>query len=265
MLDSPWPGSIRRVLAAVLFAGGAATGTMAQGQTGPAAEVELLGGVEISPRYLGSDDYAFGPDARLRFNYVRLPGVLSFGSPGPSTAAHGLNVQGAFRYLGRRRPSDDPSLEGTDPVDRSLELGLGIGYEAEAWRAFGELRYGVIGHESWVGEAGADAIFRPRDDLTINLGPRAQWGSDSFMDTYFGVSADETASGLEEYDPSSGLYSVGMEVGARYAFSERWGLEGAASYERLVDDAADSPIAEAGSRDQFGFRVGLTRTIRLGF
>jgi MipA family protein len=38
-----------------------------------------------------------------------------------------------------------------------------------------------------------------------------------------------------------------------------------ASYDRLVDDAGESPVTQAGSRDQFGIRFGVTRTIRLGF
>lgn len=264
MPDSPWQRSSRRALAVVLLA--CAAGGAASAQTGPAAEIELQGGVSVSPRYFGSEDYDVGPSGGLRFNYLRLPGGLSFGSPDPTGEPDGFGLRGSFRYIGSRRPSDDDSLDGTDFVDRSLELGLGLGYEAEDWRAFGAVRYGAVGHNAWVGEAGADALFRPRDDLTINLGPRAQWGSGGFMDTYFGVTEEEAAaSPLDEYDPSSGLYSVGMELGARYAFSDRWGLEGAASYERLVDDAGDSPIVDAGSRDQFGIRVGITRTIRLGF
>jgi MipA family protein len=257
-------GSARRLVASALLACAAASGAAAQ--TGPAAELELQGGVSFSPRYFGSEEYDLAPAGGLRFRYLRLPGGVSFGNPGQVTEPGGFGLRGSFRYIGTRRPSDDDSLEGTDPVDRSLELGLGLGYEAEDWRAFGAVRYGVLGHESLVGEVGADALFRPRDDLTINFGPRAHWGSGDFMDTYFGVSQEEAAeSELEAYDPSSGLYSVGMELGATYAFSNRWGLEGAASYERLVDDAGDSPITEAGSRDQFGFRLGLTRTIRLGF
>lgn len=261
-----WPMSVRRVCAAALLSGAWAFGGGAFAQTGPAAEIDLLGGVSVSPRYFGSDAYDVGPAAAVRFSYLRLPGLLTFGSPDDVGEPEGLNLQGSFRYVGSRRPSDDDALAGTNTIDRSLELGLGLGYEAEDWRAFGAVRFGVLGHEALVGEAGADALFRPREDVLINLGPRAQWGSGEFMDTYFGISEEEAAaSAFDEYDPSSGLYSVGMEVGARYAFSERWGLEGSASYDRLVGDAGDSPITEEGSRDQFGIRLGLTRTIRLGF
>jgi MipA family protein len=236
-------------------------------QTGPAAEIEVRGGVSISPSYLGSDNYVAGPDARLRFDYVRLPGGLEFGSIDSPRGPTGFGLRTSARYIGSRNPGDDASLAGTDRVDSALEFGLGLGYTSDDWRAFGVMRYGVVGHNAWVGEAGADALFSPTDSIFVNFGPRANWGATSFMDTYFGVSAEEAAASsvLNEFSPSSGLYSVGMELGARYEFSPRWGVEGAATYDRLVDDAADSPVTQAGSRDQFGVRVGITRTIRLGF
>ena len=68
--------------------------------------------------------------------------------------------------------------------------------------------------------------------------------------------------------PASGATShngVGVELGARYSFSERWGVEGKAGYERLINDAADSPITEAGSANQFGMQILLTRSLSLGF
>jgi outer membrane protein len=51
----------------------------------------------------------------------------------------------------------------------------------------------------------------------------------------------------------------------RYLLNERWGVEGAAEYERLLNDAADSPITEQGSADQYTVRVGITRRISLDF
>jgi MipA family protein len=239
----------------------------AAAQDAPLAVIEVLGGVSVSPSYFGSDDYEAGPAVAPRFDYVRLPGGLEFGSIAAPAVVRGFGLRTSARYIGSRRPDDDPSLAGTERVDRSLELGLGLGYTGDDWRAFGVMRYGVLGHNAWVGEAGADALFSPNDSLLINLGPRASWGSTSFMDTYFGIGADEAAAApqLDEFSPSSGLYSVGVELGARYAFSPRWGVEGAATYDRLVDDAADSPVTQAGSRDQFGVRLGITRTIRLGF
>jgi outer membrane scaffolding protein for murein synthesis (MipA/OmpV family) len=157
-------------------------------------------------------------------------------------------------------------LRGLDNIDAALELGLGLGYDEEYWRVFGDVRYGAVGHSAWVGEFGADAILRPNDQLIVNFGPRASWGNSRFIDTYFGVTEKESdRSGIRDYDASAGFYGVGAELGARYAFSENWGVEGRAGYSRLIGDAGDSPITDIGSPNQFELQVLITRSIGLGF
>lgn len=234
--------------------------------TGPRAQFTLGAGVAYSPDYFGAEDYSFSPAGVLRFDYIRLPGGFEFGSSGAVGYLQGFGPRGSVRYINSRDSSDYAELDGLDNVDAALELGLGLGYEAPYWRAFADMRYGVIGHHAWVGELGADAILRPNDAWIVNFGPRASWGASGFMDTYFGVDESESdRSGLKAYDPSAGFYGVGVELGARYSFSEAWGVEGKAGYERLINDAADSPITEGGSANQFGLQVLLTRSLSLGF
>ncbi|MBA3324697.1 MAG: MipA/OmpV family protein [Rhodobacteraceae bacterium] len=234
--------------------------------TGPGARFTIGAGASYTPDYFGSDENSFGPAGTLRFDYIRLPGGIEFGSTGGVGFIEGFGPRGSARYIGNRKASDNSELDGLDNVDAALELGLGLGYDAAYWRAFADVRYGFIGHSSWVGEFGADAILRPNDAWVVNFGPRANWGASRFMNTYFGVSGSEAdESGFDEYDASSGFYSAGLELGARYSFSEAWGVEGRANYERLINDAADSPIVEAGTQNQFGVQVMITRSLSLGF
>jgi outer membrane scaffolding protein for murein synthesis (MipA/OmpV family) len=221
-------------------------------------------GASVGPSYFGSDDYELGPWGTVRFDYLRLPGGLSWGSAQAIGVREGFGLRGAVRYIGSRDGRDE--LQGLDDVDPTLEIGLGIGYETRDWRAFTDVRYGFGGHEAWVAEVGADAIYQPIEGLIVNAGPRLEFGTQGFMETYFGITDEESiASGLPAYSPGGGLTAVGFELGARYAFTDAWGIEGAATYDRLMNDAADSPITELGSADQFGFRLGITRTISLGF
>jgi outer membrane scaffolding protein for murein synthesis (MipA/OmpV family) len=249
-----------------LLAGSVLSVGMAAAQDGPAARVTVGLGASVGPNYFGSDDYDVGPWGTVRFDYVRLPGGLSWGSGAAVGVREGFGLRGSVRYVGSRKASDNPELHGLDNVDAAFELGFGVGYETRDWRAFTDVRYGFGGHDSWVLEAGADAIFHPADSLIVNVGPRLDFGGGPFMRTYFGVTADESvASGLNEFRPSGGLTAVGFEVGARYAVTDAWGIEGVATYDRLVEDAAESPITAMGSPDQFGFRLGVTRSISLGF
>ncbi|MBY6202464.1 MipA/OmpV family protein [Maritalea mobilis] len=221
-----------------------------------------LGG-QVSPDYFGSEDYSAGVAGGFQFGHLRLGGV-EIGDPDPNATSYGWRPRGSFRFIGERTDDDSPELAGLDDVDFSVELGGGIGYTAQNFAAFADIRYGVIGHESFVGELGADAIFRPSQDLTLTVGPRMLWGSEDYTATYFGVTPTEAgASSFSAYDPGAGLVSYGLEVGATYQLSNDWSLDGTLTWDRLAGDAADSPIVH--SEDSFGVSLVLLRRFSFGF
>jgi outer membrane scaffolding protein for murein synthesis (MipA/OmpV family) len=286
MIHAAIPGTLRRsilVLACAVAPGagfaqesmteaveGLMPGFLAAGGAFDSANPDLVigirAGVEVGPAYLGSDDYEFGPDGAVRIDYLRFPNGFEFGSSATVGFRTGWGLQGSARYIGARDSDDYSELEGLENIDWSFEAGLGLGYEQRNYRVFADVRYGIIGHNAWVGDIGADAIAYPMDGLTLTFGPRVELGDSRFSDTYFGVSAEEAAnSDLEQFDASGGVLGAGVELGARYLFNERWGVEGAASWGRLMNDAADSPITAEGSADQYRVRVGLTRRISLDF
>lgn len=222
----------------------------------------LRGGVAATPEYFGSDDYAFGPDLGFSLNYLDL-GPLAFGSADPYYRPEGVALRGSFRYIDERTSEDSPELDGLSDVDATYEVGLGIGYRSQRFDAFADVRYGINGHESFVGELGADLKAHPSERLTLAAGPRVLLGSDDYASTYFDVPT--SASTFDAYDADGGVISAGVEVGAKYRFTDNWGVEGAVTYDRFVGDAAESPIVENGDQDQYGLRVGLTRRITLDF
>ena len=222
----------------------------------------LSGGVSSAPEYFGSEDYTVGPSLGFALNYANI-GPLQFGSPDPFFQPEGFGLRGSFRYIDERKASDHPELQGSIDVDRTYELGLGLGYQSANFDAFADVRYGFGGHEAFVGEIGADAKVRPSDRLILSAGPRVLFGTDDYADTYFSTPAAFANGGA--YDADGGVISAGVELGANYRLSENWGLEGTVSYDRFVGDAADSPIVQQGSEDQYGITVGLTRRITLDF
>lgn len=232
--------------------------------TRPQLVFTLRGGVAASPEYFGSDDYAVGPDLGFSFNYLALRNGRSFGNPDPWADRMGLSFGGSFRVIQDRKTDDFDELAGLDDIDAAFELGGSVRYGAEHFAAFGEVRRGFGGHEGWVGEIGADAIVRPTERLQLTLGPRLFFGDDTYTDTYFGITADEASAALPAYDPEGGMVSAGIEFGARYQINDVWGLEGAVTWEKFTDDAADSPIVEQGSDEQWGIRFGVTRVFSIG-
>jgi outer membrane protein len=232
--------------------------------TRPQLVFTLRGGVATSPEYFGSDEYAVGPALGFRFNYLALRNGRSIGNPDPWADSMGLTFGGSFRFIQERKTDDFDELIGLEDIDATVELGASVRYGTEYFAAFGEVRRGFGGHEGWVGEIGADAILRPTDRLQLTLGPRVFFGDDTYTDTYFGITAAEASAALPAYNPDGGMVSAGVELGARYQINDLWGLEGAVTWEKFTNDAADSPIVQQGSDEQWGVRFGVTRVFSIG-
>ncbi|MDW4551543.1 MipA/OmpV family protein [Defluviimonas sp. D31] len=246
--------------AGVLDAGGALDAA------NPDLVVTLGLGVGAAPAFPGWDDYNFGATGTFRFDFVRFPNGFTWGSLGSVGYREGFGLYGSAGYIGKRDVSDYPELAGLDDVDWTLELGIGVGYEMQNYRAFGDIRYGFNGHEGFVGTLGADWVTRPTDALTVSVGPRLGFGDDTYSSAYFGVTPANAAGGtLPVYDASGGLVSAGIELRSTYQFNELWGIEGRATWNRLLNDAADSPITQLGDDDQYRLSVNIIRRISLDF
>ncbi len=226
----------------------------------------LGGGAGVEPTYFGSSSYEAVPAFSFGFEYLRLGANRSIGSTDPDFIKTGLAPRFSFRVVKDRTASDHAELTGLNNIDTSVELGMGLVYRQENFEVFADARYGVIGHESFVGELGADLIMRPTDGLTLTLGPRMFLGDDTYASTYFGVTPAESAlSGLPAFNASGGALSAGVEFGATYALNDTWGLKGTLRYDRLMNDAASSSITGIGSEDQFTAKIMLTRRFVLDF
>ncbi|MFQ6549862.1 MipA/OmpV family protein [Aestuariibius sp. 2305UL40-4] len=218
-------------------------------------------GAESRPEYFGSDENEVEPRLSFRMDELRLGTFGSGGNP-----ENGLGFRGSVRLIGERDSDEFDELDGLDDVDQTIELGLGLVYRQPGYEVFADVRRGFGGHESVVGEVGADAIFTPSNQLEWRFGPRVFIGSDEYAETYFGVSEDEAAaSDFDAFDAEGGVLSAGLELGMTYQFNERWAVDGAVGYDRFLGDAADSPIVEEGSDEQYTARLGLMRTFSFGF
>ena len=227
-------------------------------------------GAQSSPTYFGSDSTEIGATGSFGLNR------LSFGplDLGDDDDPNGFGVKGGLRYIGERSAETDPELAGLADVEQALELGGGVTYSylpdgtTQTWGnyAFAEVRYGVIGHTSFVAEVGADLIYAPTSQLEFRAGPRLFGGDDTYAATYFGVTEDEAAaSSFDAFDAQGGLLSSGVAASVAYDFNDDWGIVGAVRYEQFVDDAGDSPIVRQGSRDQTSVSLVVTRALEFNF
>lgn len=237
-------------------------GAAAQSVDGPGLAFTLGAGVEALPDYFGSDEVTAGPGFSFDLGYLSL-GPLTFGSRDFDAIPEGFGFRGSFRYVPERSGEDfeGPNRLGEE-VDAAFEIGGGVRYAQPWWEAFAVARRGFGGHDGVVGEVGMDLIARPTDRLTLRGGPRLFYGDDSFADTYFSTAEDTDRAG-PDFEASGGLLSSGLEVGAEYRLTERWGLAANVGYERLRNDAADSPISE--EDEQVSASLLVTRRFDIRF
>ncbi|WP_428688251.1 MipA/OmpV family protein [Roseibium sp.] len=220
--------------------------------------IDLGVGAIGKPRYEAADSYLIYPFPLISVGRFYLPGL---GQVVDGRRRSGVFFYPSFNYIGERKASDSTDLTGTDTVDWAVEVGLGGGFRTNHFRAFAELRQGFNGHTGQVGQLGVDAIVYPHEKWEVSFGPRADFASEDYMDTYFGVTASEAANSggrLTAYDPGAGFKSVGLAARASYDWNDDFRLHIQGGYDRLVGDAADSPIADGGSKDQFSLGVGVT-------
>lgn len=263
-----------KVVALMLAGLGVAAGVPASAQS-PSAQAEetadsahrrtrIALGAQIGPKFPGSDEVSISP----YFDLARARGddLFKFEAPDESFGlillrAGKLEVGPSLGIEGKRRKKD---LDAPLPkIGWSLEVG---GFAqlrlSESFRVRSELRKGVTGHKGWVGVLSADYIRRDADQWLVSVGPRLTVGNRRHQDTYFGIEPEDAiVAGLEPYEADAGIQSVGAAGGFNRQLTPRWGIVGYAKYDRLVGDAAKSPIVrDLGSRNQLSGGLALSYT-----
>ena len=225
------------------------------GENGEDIVLEVGGGILTRPEYESADDYTLRPWPIVDLNFLRLPYLGTFGGGHES----GLKFSPSFRIISERDDADHSELTGLGDVDLAVEVGGTIIYRYNMVRGVFTIRRGFGGHEGFVGETGVDLVTKPVSRLDLSVGPRLHFADSEYLETYLGVTpAQSAASGLPVFDPDGGIKGVGVAGEAKYALTQRWSLVGKAGYERLIGDAADSPITDLGSENQFTAALGVS-------
>ena len=245
----------------------AAISTPAAAQDADDFRVRVGLGGQLKPEFPGSKDRELLP--LVDFDLARGSNPFPFEAPDDAfgfrlVSSGGFSAGPAANLQGKRKESDIGAPVGE--VKRTIEVGGFAEYQAsDTIRLRADLRKGINGHEGLVGSFGADKIWRDGDNYVFSVGPRVLFSDAKFQRAYFGIdSAHALASGLPVYRPDGGIYAVAAASGLTYQFNPRFGAFGYARYERLVGDAAKSPIVrELGSRNQLSGGVGLSYTFNV--
>lgn len=215
-----------------------------------------------APSYLGSDKTTglFFPS----LNYRRSDEPARFLAPDDGASISivenpSLRFGPVFRFQSARNRSDDRGLTGLRNRQYDVESGLFLEYWPLTFiRARIEARHGFRDDSGFTGNLAVDFI-KELGPFTASIGPRVALSDTKQHNRYFGVSPFEAAVNPlvgRSYRPDGGVTSVGALAAVTYRFNETWATTGFVGYDRLVSDAARSPITRnIGSEDQY--TVGL--------
>src|ERR1700681_1069460 len=155
-----------------------------------------------------------------------------------------LRAGPAGKFVSSRKASNYSELNGLGDVKTTVELGGFIEYYPVDWfRTRGELRQGIGGHHGVVADLSADVIVPVIQRFTISAGPRFPWESTKATSPYFGIDAAQAvATGLPLFDAKGGAHSVGAGAQVSYRLNPQWEVHSYVEYERLLADAANSPL-----------------------
>lgn len=231
-----------------------------------------LGGM-VRPDYRGSDDYSFMAlpilTARNVYGFNFQPFALSFnlaeytGEGGLWSVGFGPRV--AYQF--GRDQDDNAALAGLGDVDGSILPGGFVNARLGPVMASVEVGQDVAdGHEGLVANVALNTFVPVTQDIVLIPKISATWADDTYMQSMFGVSAAQAAtSAYAAYSPDAGFESVGAQVNTVYSINENWAANALLGYERLLGDAADSPLVSgqgrtSGSANQFSAVLGVSRS-----
>jgi MipA family protein len=257
---------------------------------GPSATPNIFDGDHVTlgigaayrTSYEGSDDYIFNPAPLLRGSLggidfeARGPGIALDLVPDAPDARVSLLAGPAFRVnLNRVDQIKDPVVRLLGERKAAIEGGgfAGVSFSGltnpfdsltlrvDVLTDLGDVHNGTLVSPS-IGFATplSTAMF-------VSLSVDATHASGNYMRSEFGVTpAGAVASGLPAFTPEGGWKSAGTSFILGYDLSGDgrdggWGLFGLASYSRLLNDAARSPIVRLrGDRDQWFLAAGVSYT-----
>jgi MipA family protein len=253
---------------AVLLASGL---TLAQGidygsQAPLSAPADRLGwtlglGLAAVPDYEGSDDYKAVPLPYAHWQgehrYFNLIGLTAKGNVLDTDI---IEFGPRLRIRPKRDDVDNNRVDRLESTDTAVELGAFVGLKYQRWGA--EVWFSQDVADAYDGQLAGftgDYTWPINETWILKSVLSTTWASGRFMETYFGVdSANAQRSGLREYQADAGFKDVRGDLILTYAGWQPWALSGFFGYDRLLNDAEDSPITKEGSANQFFFGALLS-------
>lgn len=216
----------------------------------------LGGGVGVAPRYSGSDENRVSTALVLDYSMRNGFFVSSTRGLGYGNSLGNVDYSAALSYRTGRKDHNVDSDTMSDGSDHLRGMGnvkgsalgvVGLGYKLTNWLSaqlqaevpFSQRDNGAALHFGIV----SPLYHSPKNSVTLGL--TSSWGTNDYMQTYYGVSAAQSAaSGFTQYHAGSGIYACSLNLDWTHNFTESWSVVADAGYTQLAGDARNSPIVQ---------------------
>jgi outer membrane protein len=226
-------------------------------------------GIGMAPDYIGSDDSKFVAVPFLRYNFSKSERYLllrGFEFEFNAVDHPWFRLGPVLNLRSGRGDVENNQVERMKNIGSTFEGGAFVGAEFKdktnpRQRLLLSVRYlydlgGEYNGSLTTGSIKGWLPLSKRFDAS--LGVSTSFGSSDYMDTYFGVDAEDSLrSGFRRYSADTGFRDVSINPGIVMHLNKTWHVGAGVRYMRLVGDAEDSPVVKVGDKSQWMGGVGV--------
>jgi outer membrane scaffolding protein for murein synthesis (MipA/OmpV family) len=209
-------------------------------------------GLAYVPEYAGSDKSRVLPLPVLERTYSNGVFLSTQRGIGYQAKLGDFTLSAALGYDAGRKDhkenyfSGSDALKGMGDIDGTAQALLSVGYQLGSVGLSLTTKQN-LGHREY-GAAyilGLNAPLYTSATDQIGFGASAVYGDNKRMQTYFGVTAEQSAaSGYKAYSAKAGFESVAAGVNWNHVLDANWSVRSAIGVNHLASDAADSPLTK---------------------
>ena len=257
-------GTVLAITAALLVATGApAAAAEAETSTRP-WELEIGLGSSYKPDYSGSKDSSLRLPIWASGKYqTEHLGTFAFDSGSlvlnPELRWNFLDGRDAAfgLLLGYRdgRDEKDPGLigggtgstrlQGMGTINTAVDAGVQGHVSVFGVPLFAQVRSALNSEQGTLAILGAYVPLKLGSSFELTVMPTVTWADSTQMQAFYSVTPAQSArSGFRAYDAGSGWQSAALEIGGDLTISGGWHAIGSIAYQRLLADAAASPVVQ---------------------
>ena len=212
-----------------------------------------------APKYDGADEYQMKGFPLINISWrdrVFLNPRKGFGAFLWNRGGSKLGL--SLGYAIGRDEDDSRDLNGLGDIEPGVSANILVEHPIGKFSLDGRYEHQISGHSTGF-QVNLGLRYRLRIGKQVMLLPsvKTSYGSADYMKEYFGITQGQSVnSGLGMQNADAGFKSVGVGFLAIYRLNQYWGIQARFGYNRLINDAADSPVTR--NENQYRFRSGLS-------